>query len=154
MGDRAGAGDAVRGWFWGAGRSGAVQWVFAARLAEAEVGAGPLAQLDRDVVGSECRARRLRRVQAVVADFTLPDGNSVEGRGVVPDVKVEPTRADYAAGRDPFLEVALRELGNAPRLAAAVASTAPSAVVAARVANAPRAMDAPRVLCAVRWPGG
>ena len=37
----------------------------------------------------------------------------------------------------------MRELGNAPRLAAAVASTAPTAVVAAPVANAPCEMDAP-----------
>ncbi len=86
------------------------------------------------------------RVQAVVADFTLPDGTSVEGRGVVPDVHVEATRADYAAGRDPFVEVGLREIGNAPRLAEATANASPSApstVTTTPTANAPCEMAAP-----------
>ncbi|HZN39544.1 MAG TPA: S41 family peptidase [Planctomycetota bacterium] len=63
------------------------------------------------------------RVQAVIADFTLPDGTSVEGTGVVPDVAITPERSDYAGGRDPFVEVALRELANAPVLSAAPAPT-------------------------------
>lgn len=71
------------------------------------------------------------RVQAVVADFTLPDGTSVEGIGVVPDVAVKPTRADYVAGRDPVLEAAVRELANAPRLAPPPAKAQPSEEVAA-----------------------
>ncbi len=83
------------------------------------------------------------RVQAVVADFTLPDGSSVEGRGVVPDVVVVPTRAEYAAGRDPCLQVALRELAQAPRLAAATAVPAPAAAAPSAAPVAPCVMDAP-----------
>ncbi len=56
------------------------------------------------------------RLQTVVADFRLPDGSLVEGRGVVPDVEVKAKKADFAAGRDPYVETALRELANAPRL--------------------------------------
>jgi carboxyl-terminal processing protease len=76
------------------------------------------------------------RVQAVIADFTLPDGTSVEGIGVVPDVRVAATRADYAGGRDPFVEMSLHEIANAPVLAAAAAPTAsvPKAPAAARKA--------------------
>jgi hypothetical protein len=77
------------------------------------------------------------RVQAVIADFTLPDGTSVEGAGVVPDVAIAPARSDYAGGRDPFVEVGLRELANAPVLAAA----------AAPVASAPKAPAAAREAC-------
>src|SRR5262245_13164209 len=73
------------------------------------------------------------RVQAVIADFTLPDGTSVEGTGVVPDVLVAAGRSDYAGGRDPFVEVALRELANAPVLAAAAPkASVPKAPAAAR----------------------
>lgn len=71
------------------------------------------------------------RVQAVVADFTLPDGTSVEGIGVVPDVTVKVTRADYVAGKDPVLEAAVRELANAPRLAPPPAKAQPTEVTAA-----------------------
>ncbi|HEU4418204.1 MAG TPA: S41 family peptidase [Planctomycetota bacterium] len=76
------------------------------------------------------------RVQAVIADFTLPDGTSVEGTGVVPDVPISAARSDYVGGRDPFVEVALRELANAPVLPAATAPVAglPSVPVAARKA--------------------
>jgi carboxyl-terminal processing protease len=81
------------------------------------------------------------RVQAVVADFTLPDGTSVEGTGVVPDVVVAATRADYLAGHDPFLDTALRELANAPRLVATTRRS-PTAAQTARVAHAPCAMNA------------
>ncbi|MBL8722689.1 MAG: hypothetical protein JNK49_01515 [Planctomycetes bacterium] len=96
------------------------------------------------------------RVQAVVADFTLPDGSSVEGRGVVPDVAVQPTRADYAAGRDPFLQAALRELEHAPRLAAATAAPAVAAAAPSAAPLAPCVMDAPmralfERICAQPW---
>lgn len=77
------------------------------------------------------------RVQAVIADFTLPDGTSVEGIGVVPDVTITPARSDYLGGRDPFVEVALRELANAPVLPAAAVPTA----------SVPRAPSALRKAC-------
>ncbi|HEX9632134.1 MAG TPA: S41 family peptidase [Gemmatimonadales bacterium] len=42
-----------------------------------------------------------------IADFATPDGIVLEGRGVVPDEPVRPTRADLLAGRDPVLDAAL-----------------------------------------------
>jgi carboxyl-terminal processing protease len=43
-----------------------------------------------------------------IADFVTADGVVLEGRGVVPDEAVRPTRADLLAGRDPVLDAALR----------------------------------------------
>ncbi len=45
-----------------------------------------------------------------IGDFRTARGEYLEGRGVVPDEVVVPTRADYAAGRDPVLEAARRWL--------------------------------------------
>jgi carboxyl-terminal processing protease len=42
-----------------------------------------------------------------IADFATPDGTVLEGRGVLPDEPVRPTRADLLAGRDPVLDAAL-----------------------------------------------
>jgi carboxyl-terminal processing protease len=42
-----------------------------------------------------------------IADFVTPDGTVLEGRGVLPDEPIRPTRADLLAGRDPVLEAAL-----------------------------------------------
>jgi C-terminal processing protease CtpA/Prc len=39
-----------------------------------------------------------------------PKRGLIEGRGTVPDVPVQPTRADVLAGRDADLEAALRLL--------------------------------------------
>ncbi|HEX5054435.1 MAG TPA: S41 family peptidase [Planctomycetota bacterium] len=80
------------------------------------------------------------RVQVPIADFTLPDGTSVEGVGVVPDVAVTATRADFVAGRDPAVEAAVRELAHAPRLEGAAVQPAPDPVAAA-VPRAPCVMD-------------
>ena len=41
-------------------------------------------------------------------DYFAPKGRRLEGNGLVPDVKVEPTLADLRAGRDPDLDAALR----------------------------------------------
>ena len=43
-----------------------------------------------------------------IADFALPGGTLLEGRGVVPDEQVEVRRADLLAGRDPVLDAAQR----------------------------------------------
>lgn len=43
-----------------------------------------------------------------IADFTAPNGERIEGRGVVPDETVPLTRADLLAGRDAPVEAALR----------------------------------------------
>lgn len=42
-----------------------------------------------------------------VADFATPDGIVLEGRGVIPDEPVRPTRRDLLAGRDPVMDAAL-----------------------------------------------
>jgi carboxyl-terminal processing protease len=44
----------------------------------------------------------------VVADFVMPDGSRLEGKGVLPDEVVPLTRPDVVAGRDAALEAALR----------------------------------------------
>ena len=49
-------------------------------------------------------------LQYVVADYVSPTGTAVEGSGVAPDVLVEETRADYAAGKDPVLAAAIAAL--------------------------------------------
>jgi carboxyl-terminal processing protease len=48
-----------------------------------------------------------------IADFITSDGIVLEGRGVVPDEPIRPTRADLLAGRDPVLDAALRWIDNA-----------------------------------------
>jgi carboxyl-terminal processing protease len=45
--------------------------------------------------------------QYAVADFKTPNGVMLEGRGVLPDVLVTPTRRDFLAGRDPALGAAI-----------------------------------------------
>lgn len=49
-------------------------------------------------------------LQYVVGDYRTPKGTLVEGVGVVPDVNVVETRADFAAGRDPVLDAAVEFL--------------------------------------------
>lgn len=48
----------------------------------------------------------------VVADFTLPGGARVEGRGVIPDVEAPLTRAALLEGRDPALDMAVEWTGS------------------------------------------
>ena len=50
-----------------------------------------------------------------IADFTIPGGTRIEGRGVIPDVVAPLTRADLIAGRDPALDAAVRWLTSRPR---------------------------------------
>ncbi len=52
------------------------------------------------------------------ADFTTADGVRLEGRGVIPDEVVVPSRGDYLAGRDPVLESAIRWIGTERRRSA------------------------------------
>lgn len=49
-------------------------------------------------------------LQYVVGDYHTPKGAVVEGVGVVPDITVVETRADFAAGRDPVLDAAVHHL--------------------------------------------
>lgn len=48
-----------------------------------------------------------------IANLTDPGGRRIEGAGVQPDVRVQPTRAQLLAGRDPALEAALAWIGEA-----------------------------------------
>ena len=49
-----------------------------------------------------------------IADFATPDGIVLEGRGVVPDEAVRPTRKDLLAGHDPVLDAALAWIDTQP----------------------------------------
>ena len=49
-------------------------------------------------------------LQYVVGDYHSPKGTAVEGKGVVPDLVVKETAADFAAGRDPVLDAAVELL--------------------------------------------
>lgn len=49
-------------------------------------------------------------LQYVVGDYTSPAGIAVEGKGVVPDVRVTVTREDLIDGRDPVLLAAIAAL--------------------------------------------
>jgi len=49
-------------------------------------------------------------LQYVVGDYHSPKGTVVEGKGVVPDLVVRETAADFAAGRDPVLDAAVELL--------------------------------------------
>ena len=47
----------------------------------------------------------------VISDVIMPDGTHLEGGGVQPDMRVLPTPADLASGRDPVLAKALTMAG-------------------------------------------
>ncbi|HWB80100.1 MAG TPA: S41 family peptidase [Nannocystaceae bacterium] len=51
-------------------------------------------------------------LQYVVGDYRSPKGTVIEGVGVVPDVTVVETRADFAAGKDPVLLAAIERLAS------------------------------------------
>jgi carboxyl-terminal processing protease len=54
------------------------------------------------------------RLMHVVADYTAPGGVRLEGRGVIPDETVRPSREALLAGEDPVLDRALRWIGTHP----------------------------------------
>lgn len=49
-------------------------------------------------------------LQYVVGDYHSPKGTAVEGRGIIPDIKVDESRQDFVTGRDPVLEAAIEHL--------------------------------------------
>jgi C-terminal processing protease CtpA/Prc len=51
-------------------------------------------------------------VSVSVADLIMPDGKSLEGTGVTPDILLLPSQQDLATGRDPVLAEALKILGH------------------------------------------
>ncbi len=57
-------------------------------------------------------------LQFAVADFVTPEGNRIEGHGVVPDLPVELTPELLAREPDPVLAAALRWIADAHRRAA------------------------------------
>jgi C-terminal processing protease CtpA/Prc len=50
-------------------------------------------------------------VEVTVSRLRMPDGQDLEGNGVVPDTKLLPTQEDMAAGRDPVLAAAALSVG-------------------------------------------
>jgi len=77
------------------------------------VGAGPSAGAALPSVIEELPGGAV--LQYVVGDYHSPKGTLVEGEGVVPDVTVTETRADFAAGRDPVLQAAVKHLQEQPK---------------------------------------
>jgi carboxyl-terminal processing protease len=53
-------------------------------------------------------------LQYAIGDFTTATGERIEGRGVIPDTIVAPTRAALVAGRDPVLDAALDWIASQP----------------------------------------
>ena len=53
-------------------------------------------------------------LQYAIGDFTTATGERIEGRGVIPDTMVTPTRAQLVAGHDPVLEAALDWIASQP----------------------------------------
>jgi len=46
------------------------------------------------------------------ANFTIPDGTPIEGRGIIPDVEIAVTREDLLNGRDPVLDAAKKWIAS------------------------------------------
>jgi carboxyl-terminal processing protease len=53
-------------------------------------------------------------LQYAIGDFTTATGERIEGRGVIPDTIVAPTRAELVAGHDPVLDAALDWIATQP----------------------------------------
>jgi carboxyl-terminal processing protease len=51
-------------------------------------------------------------LEYAIADFVTASGERIEGRGVVPDEPVHPSRASVAAGEDSVLDAAVRWAGG------------------------------------------
>jgi C-terminal processing protease CtpA/Prc len=50
--------------------------------------------------------------QYAISDYKSPQNILIEGRGVVPDIKVAVTRASLLEGRDLQLEAAVRSISS------------------------------------------
>jgi len=51
-------------------------------------------------------------LKLTVARWLLPSGKSIEGNGIMPDIKVKMTENDIKAGRDPQLQRAIKEINK------------------------------------------
>jgi carboxyl-terminal processing protease len=54
-------------------------------------------------------------LQYAIGDFTTATGQRIEGRGVIPDTEVLPTRQALFAGSDPVLDAALDWIAHTER---------------------------------------
>ncbi|MCE2881412.1 MAG: S41 family peptidase [Planctomycetaceae bacterium] len=111
-----------------------------------EVFAGGLQDLGRVRVFGETSAGMALPAHAVelpsgdvlmhaVADFVTSKGTRLEGRGVIPDQSVAPTRAALLEGRDPALEAASAWIAAETRARRAATPQAPAAKTAPAAAN-------------------
>lgn len=91
-------------------------------------------------------------LQIVVYGFSLPDGRSLEGVGVTPDIPVEADWLAYPESEDPFLLAALDVLEEARSGVMAAASPSPAASPAA--AASPASTDAAASPASTEPPSG
>lgn len=86
--------------------------IFAAGMRDIDritvVGAGPSAGAALPSIIEELEGGAV--LQYAVGDYHSPNGTLVEGKGVVPDIVVDENREDFAAGKDPVLEAAVKHL--------------------------------------------
>jgi carboxyl-terminal processing protease len=87
--------------------SGGMQAVRRARVFGAQTAGGALPAVLERLPGGDV-------LQYAIGDFQTADGQRIEGRGVVPDEIVVPTRADLLAGRDPVLDAAVDWIVKGP----------------------------------------
>jgi carboxyl-terminal processing protease len=76
-------------------------------------------------------------LQIVRFGFQLPDGQTLEGEGVTPDVLVEEDWLSYSEAEDPFVLAALEALAAAPPVETAPPTAAPSEAPSAAPSAAP-----------------
>ena len=80
--------------------SGGMQAIGRARVFGTQTAGGALPAVLERLPGGDV-------LQYAIGDFVTATGQRIEGRGVVPDQAVTPTREDLLAGRDPILDAAL-----------------------------------------------
>jgi len=81
--------------------SGGMQAIGRARIFGTQTSGGALPAVLERLPGGDV-------LQYAIGDFVTATGQRIEGRGVVPDEAVAPTREDLLAGRDPIMDAALR----------------------------------------------
>ena len=80
--------------------SGGMQAIGRARIFGTQTAGGALPAVLERLPGGDV-------LQYAIGDFVTATGQRIEGRGVVPDQVVTPTREDLLGGRDPILDAAL-----------------------------------------------
>jgi carboxyl-terminal processing protease len=87
--------------------TGGMQSIKRARVFGARTAGGALPAVLERLPGGDV-------LQYAIGDFTTATGERIEGRGVIPDTIVTPTRAQLLAGHDPVLEAALDWIASQP----------------------------------------